>query len=69
MANNNLAITISDELSGEVAAAILTRAQETGRDPHELLEIVRTVHETLQELSVRARDSRLQRYTAIENAQ
>ena len=69
MGNNNLAITISDELSGDIAAAILTRAQETGRDPHELLEIVRTVHETLQELSLRARDSRLQRYTAIENAQ
>jgi hypothetical protein len=44
--------TLSDELSGDVAVAILTRAKELDRDPRELLEIVRTVHDTLQDLSI-----------------
>ena len=44
--------SLSDELSGDVAVAILTRLQELNRDPHELLEIVRAVHVTLQELSL-----------------
>ena len=65
MTKNILAITISDELSGDVAAEILTRQQEMGRDPHELLDIVRTVHETLQELSSRAHVGRMQKYIAI----
>ncbi|HKE58618.1 MAG TPA: hypothetical protein VKB46_18025 [Pyrinomonadaceae bacterium] len=64
MANNISAITISDELSSDVAAEILTRQKEIGRDPHELLDIVRTVHETLQELSSRAHDRRMQKYIA-----
>ena len=67
MAKNTAAITISDELSGDVAAEILTRQQEMDRDPRELLDIVRTVHDTLQQLSQRDRDSRLQKYSAFEN--
>ena len=43
--------SLSDELSGDVAVAILTRLQELNREPRELLEIVRTVHITLQDLS------------------
>ena len=50
--------TISDELSSEVATAILTRQNELNRDPSELLQIVLTVHHTLRELSVKARESR-----------
>jgi len=65
MAKNISAITISDELSGDVAAEILTKQKEMGRDPKELLDIVRTVHETLQELSSRAHDSRMQKYPAL----
>ncbi|HKE57326.1 MAG TPA: hypothetical protein VKB46_11505 [Pyrinomonadaceae bacterium] len=64
MAKNISAITISDELSSDVAAEILTRQKEIGRDPNELLDIVRTVHETLQELSSRAHDRRMQKYIA-----
>jgi len=51
-------ITISNELSGEVATAILTRQNELNRDPRELLRIVLTVHDTLRELSAKARESR-----------
>jgi hypothetical protein len=61
MAKNISATTISDELSSDVAAAILTRQQEMGRDPRELLDIVLTVHGTLRDLSVRARDRRFAR--------
>jgi len=53
--------TLADELSSDVATAILTRQGDPGRDPLELLEIVRTVHLTLQELSSRTRDRRLAR--------
>ena len=49
--------TLSDELSGDIAVAILTRAKELARDPRELLEIVRTVHGTLQDLSLEAAES------------
>ena len=49
--------SLSDELSGDVAVAILTRLQELNRDPHELLEIVRAVHVTLQDLSQGASDT------------
>ena len=51
-------ITISNELSSEVAAAILTRQNELDRDPRELLDIVMTVHDTFRELSAKARESR-----------
>jgi len=61
MAKDIAAITISDELSGEVATAILTKQKQMNRDPHELLAIVRMVHVTLQDLSIRARDRRLER--------
>jgi hypothetical protein len=50
-------ITISNELSTEVATAILTRQNELNRDPRELLRIVLTVHDTLRDLSVKARES------------
>jgi hypothetical protein len=50
-------ITISNELSGEVATAILTRQNELNRDPRELLRIVLTVHDTLRELSAKASES------------
>ncbi len=53
--------TISDEVSNEVATAILTKQREFKRDPIELLSIVVRVHDTLQELSVRARDGRRER--------
>ena len=53
--------TISDELSSEVATAILTRQNELNRDPRELLRIVLTVHDTLRELSAKARESRSKR--------
>ena len=58
MTQRTLVVTISDELSGEVAAAILTKQRELGRDPRELLAIVITVHNTLRELSVNARERR-----------
>lgn len=55
------AITISDELSSDVATAILTRQKELNRDPRELLDIVLTVHSTLRELSAKARESRIEK--------
>lgn len=58
MTQSTLVTTISDELSSEVATAILTRQKELGRDPRELLDIVMTVHNTLRELSANARESR-----------
>ena len=58
MSQTTSVITISDEVSSEVAAAILTRQNELSRDPRELLSIVLTVHDTLQELSAKARESR-----------
>ena len=51
-------ITISDELSSEVATAILTKQRELQRDPRELLDIVMAVHNTLRELSATARERR-----------
>lgn len=54
-------ITISSELSSEVATAILTRQNELNRDPRELLRIVLMVHDTLRELSEKARASRSKR--------
>jgi len=61
MAKDIAATIISDELSGEIATAILTRQKEMNRDPHELLALVRKVHVTLQDLSVKARDRRLEK--------
>jgi hypothetical protein len=58
MTQSTLVVTISDELSSEVATAILTRQRELDRDPRELLDIVMTVHNTLRELSANARESR-----------
>lgn len=52
-------IMISDELSSEVATAILTKQKELNRDPGELLDIVLTVHDTLRELSAKAREGRV----------
>ena len=57
--NQTLSLTtISDEISSEVAAAILTKQKELNRDPKELLDIVLTVHDTLRHLSAKARDER-----------
>jgi hypothetical protein len=58
MSQTTLVITISDELSSEIATAILTRQNELNRDPRELLDIVLTVHNTLRDLSAKARESR-----------
>lgn len=49
-------ITLSDELSSDIATAILTRQKELDRDPRELLEIVRIVHNTLRELAAKTGD-------------
>jgi hypothetical protein len=57
MTDYTAVITISDELSSEVATAILTRQSELNRDPRELLDIVMTVHNTLLELSAHACES------------
>jgi len=51
---------ISDEVSCEVAAEILTKQIER-RDPQELLSIVLAVHTTLRELSEKARERRYRR--------
>ena len=51
-------VTISDEISSEVATAILTKQRELNRTPQELLDIVIEVHETLRELSDKARERR-----------
>jgi len=51
-------LTISDEISNEVATAILTQQEQLNRDPKELLNIVLTVHDTLRQLSVNARAAR-----------
>ena len=61
MSQSASVVTISDELSSDVAAAILTRQNELNRDPRELLTIVMTVHHTLRELSAKARARRSSR--------
>lgn len=58
MSQTTLAITISDEISTDVATAILTRQTELNRNPRELLDIVMRVHNTLRELSANARERR-----------
>jgi len=54
-------MTMSDELSSEVATAILTNQEQLGRDPRELLNIVLRVHDTLRELSVKSREARYEK--------
>jgi hypothetical protein len=61
MSQTTSVIAIADELSSEIAAAILTRQNELNRDPHELLHIVMTVHDTLRDLSAKARERRSKR--------
>ena len=61
MTNTVSMVTISDEISNEVATAILTKQKELNRDPAELLHIVLTVHDTLRQLSAQARDERSKR--------
>jgi hypothetical protein len=51
MSKASMTITISDDLSSDIASAILTRQKEWGADPIVLLDVVRTVHDTLRELS------------------
>jgi len=51
-------MTISDEISNEVATAILTKQRELNRAPRELLDVVIKVHETLRELDARVREAR-----------
>jgi hypothetical protein len=58
MTNTVSAMTISDEISSEVATAILTKQKELNRDPKELLKIVLTVHDTLRQLSAQASQKR-----------
>lgn len=61
---------ISDELSSDVATAILTRQKELKRDPRELLDIVLVVHNTLRELSTQARERRyenIDRFIALNS--
>ena len=54
-------IATSDELSSEVATAVLTSQNELNRDPRELLDIVVAVHNTLRELSQNALERRYRR--------
>jgi len=58
MTNSVSAVTISDEISNEVATAILTKQKELNLDPKELLKIVLTVHDTLRQLSAQANQKR-----------
>jgi len=57
-----MTVSVSDEISNEVATAILTKQKELERDPSELLNIVLAVHNTLRELSAkdRARNKRIE---------
>ena len=61
MTNAVSVVTISDEISSEVATAILTKQNELNRDPKELLNIVLIVHDTHRQLSAQAREKRSQR--------
>ena len=68
MTNPASMVTISDEISSEVAAEILTKQKELNRDPKELLNIVLAVHDTLRELSAQSRDKRIARINRISCA-
>lgn len=67
--NQTISLTISDEISNEVATAILTKQKELNRDPLELLNIVLTVHDTLRQLSAKVSDERNKRIDRISCAQ
>jgi hypothetical protein len=54
MSKSMAAFTISDDISTDVAQAILTKQEEWGRDPNALLNVVRMVHDTLRDLSLRS---------------
>ena len=68
MTNTASAVSISDEISSEVAAEILTKQRELNRDPKELLNIVLAVHDTLRELSAQSRDERSARINRISGS-
>ena len=68
MTQSTSVVTISDELSSEIAEAILTRQLELNRDPRELLDIVMTVHNTLRELSANAREARHKKHHRFARA-
>jgi hypothetical protein len=53
-----LVVSVSDEISNEVATALLTKQKELNRTPQELLDIVIKVHETLRELSAKVCEDR-----------
>ena len=61
-------VVISDEVSTEVATAILTKQRELNRDPHELMNIVLAVHDTLRDLSEKARANRLAKIDRVCSA-
>jgi len=61
-------MTLSDELSSEVATAILTKQEQLGRDPRELLNIVLRVHGTLRELSVKSSQDRYEKLSRYPSA-
>jgi len=65
MTNTVSAMSISDEISSEVATAILTKQKELNRDPKELLKIVLTVHDTLRQLSAQASEKRRMRMDRV----
>lgn len=52
-------MAISNELSSEIAAAILAE-KKTPQELHQLKDVVLQVHSTLQQLSAEARATRLQ---------
>lgn len=68
MTNTVSVVTISDEISSEVATAILTKQKELNRDPKELLNIVLIVHDTLRQLSAQAREKRSQRIDRVSSS-
>ena len=65
MINTVSVMTISDEISSEVATAILTKQKELNRDPKELLKIVLAVHDALRQLSVQATEKRNERIDRV----
>ena len=65
MTNTVSAMSNADEISSEVATAILTKQKELNRDPKELLKIVLTVHDTLRQLSAQASEKRRMRMDRV----
>ena len=68
MINSVSAVTISDEISNEVATTILTQQKELNRDPNELLKIVLAVQDTLRQLSAQAHWKRSERIDRLSCA-